>query len=55
MNPEPEPEYRRNTSLPETEQKDSDFLSTGEKTIAELLLEWSKAIKEWGVAWEFHQ
>ena len=55
MNPEPEPKYRRNASLPETEPKDSDFLPKGEKTIAEPLPEWSKAIKEWGVAWEFHQ
>ena len=50
MNPEPEPEYWRNASLPETEPKDSDFLPTAEKTIAELLPEWSKAIKEWGVS-----
>ena len=55
MSPEPEPEYRRNASLLETESKDSDFLPKGEKTIAEPLPEWSKAIKEWGVAWEFHQ
>ena len=55
MNPEPEPKYRHNASLPETEPKDSDFLPKGEKTIAEPLPEWSKAIKEWGVAWEFHQ
>ena len=55
MSPEPEPEYRRNASLLETELKDSDFLPKGEKTIAEPLPEWSKAIKVWGVAWEFHQ
>lgn len=54
MSSEPEPEIGGNASLPETEPESSDFHPTAE-TIAEPLPEWSKATKEWGAAWEFHQ
>lgn len=51
----PEPENNiNNKTVPETEPKSPDNLPTAEG-IAEPLPEWSKAVDEWGIAWDIHQ
>lgn len=50
----PEPENRINNSVPETEPTASGHRPKAE-VLAEPLPEWSKAVEEWGIGWEFHQ
>ena len=50
----PEPENRINNSAPETEPTVSEPHPKAE-VLAEPLPEWSKAVEEWGIGWDFHQ
>lgn len=50
----PEPEKKINNTFPETEPESFDNRPTAEG-IAEPLPEWSKAVDEWGIIWDFHQ
>lgn len=50
----PEPENRVNNSDPETEPTAPEHHPKAE-VLAEPLPEWSKAVEEWGIGWDFHQ
>ena len=50
----PEPEKTVNYSVPEIEPTASDRHPKAE-VLAEPLPEWSKAVEEWGIGWDFHQ
>ena len=54
MGSAPEPENRVNNSVPETEPTTAEHHPKAE-VLAEPLPEWSKAVEEWGIGWDFHQ
>ncbi|PFX32527.1 hypothetical protein AWC38_SpisGene2614 [Stylophora pistillata] len=54
MSATPEPEKKINNTFAETEPESFNNVPTAEG-IAEPLPEWSKAIDEWGIIWDFHQ